>query len=53
MAALFPWTFVDDFDPRLVVAGVFIAPLTGIFHSVVVGGGPLGSLIALVFLESG
>jgi hypothetical protein len=53
MAALFPWAFVDNFDPRLVVAHVCVEPLECLLHSVVVGGGPLGSLIAFVFWESG
>ena len=53
MAALFPWTFVDNFDPRLVVAHVCVEPLECLLHFVVVGGCPLGRLIALVFFESG
>jgi hypothetical protein len=49
MVVLFPLAFVDDFDPRLVVAGVFIAPLKGIVHSVFVGGAAELLLIALVY----
>ena len=54
MAALFPCVaFVDNFYPRLVVAHVCVEPLECFLHSFVVGGGPLGSLIAFVFWESG
>ena len=40
-------------NPRLVVAVVYIAPLEGFFHFVVVVGATEQVLIALVFLESG